>query len=147
MNERYLPIGSVVELKNGKKVMVTGYYSVEYENDIMVYDYSGCAYPEGVMRKSSNCSFNHRDISNTLFIGYQGKEYIKMTNKLNMIEGGILSDEEPLKDETLDKNEKPEEQLEELETLHFDSLDTNKEDDEFQIPHYVFDENGIIIKD
>ena len=50
MNKKYLPIGSIVKLKNKDVlIMVTGYYSVEYEENVMIYDYSGCLYPEGLM--------------------------------------------------------------------------------------------------
>ena len=42
MNIRYLPIGSVIKLKNNNKsIMITGYYSVEYARDLEIYDYSG----------------------------------------------------------------------------------------------------------
>ena len=41
MNIRYLPIGSVIKLKNNNKsIMITGYYSVEYARDLEIYDYT-----------------------------------------------------------------------------------------------------------
>ena len=86
MKESYLPIGSVVVLKNNKKVMVIGYYSVEYADDIVVYDYSGCAYPEGLMIKSSFCSFNQNDIKSVEFEGYKADEYVKLNNNLITID-------------------------------------------------------------
>ena len=94
MNKRYLPIGSVIKLKNkDKSIMITGYYSVEYENDLEIYDYSGCAYPEGVMIKSSYCSFNQSDIKKVLFEGYKTVEYTNLTNNLNELDNEIIEND------------------------------------------------------
>jgi len=42
MKDKYLPIGSVVILKGGqKKIMITGYFSVEGNNLDEIYDYNG----------------------------------------------------------------------------------------------------------
>ena len=44
--EKYLPMGSVVLLKDAKKrIMITG-FCLETEDGKM-YDYTGCLYPEG----------------------------------------------------------------------------------------------------
>lgn len=156
MKERYLPIGSVVELKNGKKVMVIGYYSVEYDNDIVVYDYSGCAYPEGIMIKSSYCSFNHNDIKKVDFVGYVEDSYLKLNKTLNIIDNDLVIEEvEEPQEEKFKNNDLIEiEELEptnNFENISFDTLETPKKEEEkqteFVMPHYEFDENGIIIKD
>ena len=165
MNERYLPIGSVVELKNGKKIMVIGYYSVEYDNDIVVYDYSGCAYPEGIMLKSSYCSFNHNDIKKVDFVGYVEDAYLKLNKTLNIIDNDLVI-EDDIEEQKLDDNNvdlleieklEPVNELESinydtLESINYDTLESNKKEEkekkeEFVIPHYEFDESGIIIKD
>ena len=126
MNKRYLPIGSVIKLKNNNKsIMITGYYSVEYARDLEIYDYSGCAYPEGVMIKSSYCSFNQSDIKEVLFEGYKTNEYTTLTNSLNEIDEEVMSTGEP-----------------ELKEVVFDKLEN--EDNTFK--HYMFDENGKLIK-
>ena len=50
MNEKYLPIGSVVLLKNAtKRLMVTGFLVSSKEFPEKVFDYSGCLYPEGII--------------------------------------------------------------------------------------------------
>lgn len=47
MNKTFLPVGTVVLLKNGKKrVMITG-FCVQPQGKDEAYDYSGCLYPEG----------------------------------------------------------------------------------------------------
>ena len=130
MNKRYLPIGSVIKLKNNNKsIMITGYYSVEYARDLEIYDYSGCVYPEGVMIKSSCCSFNQSDIKEVLFEGYKTDEYKTLTNGLNEIDEEIMTGGEP-------------------QEIVFDELDSNKEKEkeDKSFKHYTFDENGILIK-
>ena len=130
MNKRYLPIGSVIKLKNNNKsIMITGYYSVEYARDLEIYDYSGCAYPEGVMIKSSCCSFNQSDIKEVLFEGYKTDEYKTLTNGLNEIDEEIMSGGEP-------------------QEIVLDELDSDKEKEkkDKSFKHYTFDENGILIK-
>ncbi len=129
MNIRYLPIGSVVKLKNNNKiVMITGYYSVEYARDLEIYDYSGCAYPEGVMIKSSCCSFNQSDIKDVLFEGYKTEEYKTLTNGLNEIDEEIMTGGEP-------------------QEIVLDELDSDKEkvNEVKSFKHYTFDENGKLI--
>lgn len=130
MNKRYLPIGSVIKLKNNNKsIMITGYYSVEYARDLEIYDYSGCAYPEGVMIKSSCCSFNQSDIKEVLFEGYKTDEYKTLTNGLNEIDEEIMTGGEP-------------------QEIVLDELDSDKEKEkkDKSFKHYTFDENGILIK-
>lgn len=130
MNKRYLPIGSVIKLKNNNKsIMITGYYSVEYARDLEIYDYSGCAYPEGVMIKSSCCSFNQSDIKEVLFEGYKTDEYKTLTNGLNEIDEEIMTGGEP-------------------QEIVLDELDSDKEkvNEVKSFKHYTFDENGILIK-
>ena len=130
MNKRYLPIGSVIKLKNNNKsIMITGYYSVEYARDLEIYDYSGCAYPEGVMIKSSCCSFNQSDIKDVLFEGYKTDEYKTLTNGLNEIDEEIMTGGEP-------------------QEIVLDELDSDKEkvNEDKSFKHYTFDENGILIK-
>ena len=129
MNIRYLPIGSVIRLKNNNKsIMITGYYSVEYARDLEIYDYSGCAYPEGVMIKSSCCSFNQSDIKEVLFEGYKTNEYTTLTNGLNEIDEEIMTGGEP-------------------QEIVLDELDRDKEkvNEVKSFKHYTFDENGKLI--
>lgn len=129
MNKRYLPIGSVIKLKNNNKsIMITGYYSVEYARDLEIYDYSGCAYPEGVMIKSSCCSFNQSDIKEVLFEGYKTDEYKTLTNGLNEIDEEIITGGEP-------------------QEIVLDELDSDKEkvNEVKSFKHYTFDENGKLI--
>lgn len=95
MEQKYLPIGSVCTLKaKNKKVMITGYYSVEFNGNLKINDYMGCAYPEGMLLPEHNCTFNHSDIEKIEFIGFKNEEQKTFANLLNRLTGNVKSDEE-----------------------------------------------------
>lgn len=82
MKEKYLPIGSVVTLKDAtKKIMVIGYCPVEKEHNQM-YDYSACLYPEGVIDSNRMLLFNHDQIATIHFIGLEDEEQKQNNEKL-----------------------------------------------------------------
>jgi hypothetical protein len=84
MPEKYLPIGSIVTVNGlNKKMMIIGYYSLEYQNSVTMYDYVGCAYPEGLLVKNNMFSFNHTDITKVEFVGFSDESYTKLNNNLN----------------------------------------------------------------
>ncbi len=86
MREKYLPIGTIVLLKGGKKrAMITGFCSVAQENQEKVYDYSGCVYPEGYLSSNQVCLFDHDQIEKIFFVGYEDEEEIMFKQKLNQI--------------------------------------------------------------
>lgn len=86
MKEKYLPIGSVVLLKGGKKrAMITGFCSVAQENQEKIYDYSGCVYPEGYLSSNQVCLFDHEQIEQIYFVGYEDDEEASFKEKLNKI--------------------------------------------------------------
>lgn len=76
IREKYLPIGTVVILKNGeKKLMITGFNpSTKDENGTISFDYSGCYYPEGILNPNESYLFNHDMIDNVCFIGYEDED-------------------------------------------------------------------------
>lgn len=78
--EKYLPIGTVVLLKGGKKkLMITGYGTVKNKKEI--YDYVGHPYPEGIRMKEENYIFNHNQIERIYHFGYRSQESIKYNEK------------------------------------------------------------------
>ena len=84
MREKYLPIGTVVLLKGGKKrAMITGFCSVAQENKEKIYDYSGCVYPEGYLSSNQVCLFDHDQIEKIFFVGFEDEEEKEFKNKLN----------------------------------------------------------------
>lgn len=75
--KKLLPIGSVVLLKNGhKKLVVIGVLQAKAGQDgrMVGYDYLGVPYPEGYVGLKSGLLFNHADIQETVFTGYQNAE-------------------------------------------------------------------------
>lgn len=79
---KYLPIGTVVLLENGKKrVMITGYVCrVEEENKI--FDYSGCLFPEGIITNDKVIVFNHDQIAKIYHLGLVDEEQNELNTKL-----------------------------------------------------------------
>lgn len=86
MREKYLPIGSVVLLKGGKKrAMITGFCSVAQDNQDKIYDYSGCVYPEGYLSSNQVCLFDHEQIEKIFFVGFEDEEETIFKSKLKVI--------------------------------------------------------------
>ena len=88
MNEKYLPIGSVVLLKNAtKRLMVTGFLVSSKEFPEKVFDYSGCLYPEGIITSEQTALFDHEQIEKIYATGFSDLEEksfkAKLINKLN----------------------------------------------------------------
>jgi len=93
MREKYLPIGTIVLLKGGKKrAMITGFCSVAQENQEKIYDYSGCVYPEGYLSSNQVCLFDHDQIEKIFFLGFEDEEEVVFKDKLNKIVASIQDD-------------------------------------------------------
>lgn len=74
-NNKYLPIGTVVILKEAtKSIMITGYLQKEVGQNNRFYDYVGCLYPEGYIAANKNLLFDHVQIDKVLFKGYETEE-------------------------------------------------------------------------
>lgn len=71
----YLPIGSIVLLKSGKKrLMVFGIIQADQEKPELEYDYIGVPYPEGNMGENYQYLFYHKDIVEVFFRGFEDVE-------------------------------------------------------------------------
>ena len=72
--EKYLPIGTIVLLKEAEsKIMITGYLPIDEEDDTL-YDYSACSFPEGIIDDEETLVFNHEDIQKVFYLGYDDEE-------------------------------------------------------------------------
>lgn len=71
-----LPIGTVVTLKGGtKKLMIFGVIQNVADGDKKgEYDYIGVPYPEGNMGQDFQYLFNHEDVDNVYFRGFEDVE-------------------------------------------------------------------------
>lgn len=80
---RFLPIGTVVLLKGGKKrVMITGFCSFDEEKKDKAYDYTGCLYPEGIISSKQIALFNHSQIEKIFYLGLRDEEEKQFKQKL-----------------------------------------------------------------
>ncbi len=80
---RFLPIGTVVLLKGGKKrLMITGFCSFDEAKKDKAYDYTGCLYPEGIISSKQMALFNHSQIEKIFYLGYSDEEEKKFKQNL-----------------------------------------------------------------
>ena len=83
VNDKYLPIGTVVRLKKGqKKLMIIGFVQIYLKDKDKVYDYMGCVYPEGMINIKNFYFFNHDEIEKIFYIGYKDDEEKNFNEKL-----------------------------------------------------------------
>lgn len=86
VGEKYLPIGTVVMLKGGsKRVMITGFCSMAAEDEAVMFDYSGCMYPEGFLSSDQTALFNHEQIERVYHLGLVDEEEQKFKSTLNVL--------------------------------------------------------------
>lgn len=81
----YLPIGTVVLLEEGyKKAMIIGIMqSIKNKEDTVTeFDYIGVIYPEGFLTADTMILFNHSQITDVIYRGYENPEREKFVNIL-----------------------------------------------------------------
>ena len=92
--EKYLPIGTVVLLKDAKKrVMIIGFAAKGKETGDKMFDYMGCLYPEGVISSEQNLLFNHDQIDKVYYMGYVDDEWKETEAKLKDIVSKLENNE------------------------------------------------------
>ena len=78
-----LPIGSVVMLKDAEKpLMIYGIKQLDTYNPEVEYDYIGVLYPEGNIGSDFQYLFNHDDIEEILFKGYETEQFKNFINTI-----------------------------------------------------------------
>ena len=78
-----LPIGSVVLLEEGtKRLMIFGVKQTNEDTNIE-YDYIGVLYPEGNIGNENQFLFNHEDIKEVVFTGYEDEERFDFLDRLD----------------------------------------------------------------
>lgn len=83
MEGKYLPLGTVVLLKDAeKRIMITGFCSIDQGNDKKMYDYCGCLYPEGSISSKQVLLFDHNQIDKIYYMGYRDNEEIEFKKNL-----------------------------------------------------------------
>lgn len=81
-----LPIGTIVLLKDGeKRLMINGILQTDMYKTQKNYDYIGILYPEGHIGEGFQYLFNHEDISEIIFRGFEDSERDEFLDKLSKI--------------------------------------------------------------
>ena len=94
MKDKFLPIGTVLLLKGGKKeVMITSYCIFPNNTEIKngqevkplkkMYEYGGCIYPEGILDSNMVCAFDHNQIEKVCHLGYETEAQKELSKILN----------------------------------------------------------------
>lgn len=101
-NITFLPIGSIVEINDGERVMITGICLIDVEDGKM-FDYVA----QGCVNKLPY-KFNRDEIKEIIFVGYQGNEFRKYKAILDSISIGVNKEEDAINKirELLKKEEK-----------------------------------------
>ena len=97
MEDKFLPIGTVVTLKGGtRKLMIMSYcvmpegkgYDKNGEVDVKdkMFDYGACFYPEGMLTSDQMFAFNHEQIDKINFKGYETEEQKAISE---VLKGGL----------------------------------------------------------
>ncbi len=86
MNEKYLPIGTVVLLKGAtKRIMICGFCCRNENDNDKIFDYVGCLSPEGFISSDKNLLFNHDQIDKIINMGLIDDEEKEFKEKLNNV--------------------------------------------------------------
>jgi len=82
MNDRLLPIGSIVSLnQNNTKLMIVGYLQKTNEDD-KIWDYSAVIYPNGFISPNRMIVFDSIQIERCYLMGYQNIEAIEFLKEI-----------------------------------------------------------------
>ncbi len=78
-----LPVGSIVLLKDGqKRLMIAGIMQNDAGGTGENFDYLGVLYPEGHIGEGFQYLFNHEDINEIIFRGFEDEERAEFLKKL-----------------------------------------------------------------
>ena len=84
--KKFLPIGSVVLLKDStKRVMIVGLKQKLAGAD-KVWDYSGCLFPEGILDPEKLFLFDAGQIERLYFVGLQDTESMTFLRNVGQME-------------------------------------------------------------
>ncbi|MBO5460391.1 MAG: DUF4176 domain-containing protein [Ruminococcus sp.] len=79
----FLPLGSIVKLRGSirKAIIVSRGLLTVIDNRALYFDYGGALYPEGIVGDQI-LYFNHQDIEEVVFRGYENEENTEMVKHL-----------------------------------------------------------------
>lgn len=78
MKKKYLPIGTVVKLKEVDKLaLIAGYFPRGASREGYVWDYSAFPYPEGMIDNDKVLQFDNESIEKIVVMGYQDEKQMQ----------------------------------------------------------------------
>lgn len=92
--KKFLPIGTVVLLKGGKRELMIMSYCIMPNGDVYdktgkvdaegkIFDYGACFYPEGMLTSDQLFAFNHEQIEKICYKGYVTDRQKEISDALN----------------------------------------------------------------
>ena len=95
MAVRYLPIGSVIRLKDSSAcTMIAGYLPTGPARPGYVWDYSGFKFPLGYVKDDEIYCFDQDQIEEVLALGYQDSEQFAFSRSLEEMTEKLKADAE-----------------------------------------------------
>jgi len=82
--EKYLPIGTIVRLQNFNIYAMIGGFKARNKMNQGSFDYIGCTYPIGITNPDQMILFNHIQIEEVVFMGFddnRDKKFKKVLQK------------------------------------------------------------------
>ena len=115
IGEKFLPIGTVVFLKGGKKELMIISYCIVPAGDVYdkngkvdvgdkMFDYGGCVYPEGMITSDQLFAFNHDQIDRIVYMCYETDNQKEISR---VLKGGLEIREKRLAEEKAKNETKP----------------------------------------
>ena len=162
MKSKFLPIGTICKI-NGldKKIMITGFYAISYEENIKIYDYIGYEYPEGFLSNKIHM-FNHSEILDVIYLGYENEEHEKLNLNLlgnnNLIfsenketisfdfdKNGVVTFDSTVSSEQSDSTKVSKEILNPFNKIYSENKSEENPPSLKGFSQFKFDSNGIVI--
>jgi len=77
--KRLLPIGTILKLdpESDEKVMIVGRLVKRGAEGDKMWDYCGCVAPQGINSEEELVFFDHEQVKQLLFIGFQDEDELK----------------------------------------------------------------------
>jgi len=108
MNQEILPIGSIVLLKEGKKKLMIYGRKQRMKTSGQIFDYLGCPYPEGYINPTYSFVFNHEQVVEVIFRGYENEEETRFVDQvLSKVVEGIPLSQTKQKESTVSDSSSP----------------------------------------
>lgn len=85
--KKFLPLGSIVRLKGGQlPVMIIGYTVIPKQQPDKIFDYNATFFPTGTLDTDVLTPFNHKQIEEVIFYGYENEDSIAYRNNLKKLD-------------------------------------------------------------